>query len=123
MTHVVSAPADSSRRGQGVLDDPDMSASSDAGLLIAIARRRSDALAEAYRRHGPSIYFVAERKWGQRQAEQLTMEIFLTLWRRPDAVDLDRRSLRAHLLTHLGRTDTMAGTTPPQRGRVEALHQ
>ncbi len=88
-----------------------------------MARRRSDALAEAYRRHGPSIYRLAHDRWGQRRAEHETMEIFLALWRRPDAVDLDRGSLRAHLLANLGCTDTTTGTLPPRSepSRVGAL--
>ncbi len=114
MTDVVSAPTDLSRRGQRALADPDVGALSDAGLVIAMARGRSDALAEAYRRHGPSIYRLAHDRWGQRRAEHETMEIFLALWRRPDAADLDRGSLRSHLLAHLGRTDTTAATLPPE---------
>lgn len=123
MTHSVSAPTRLSRRGAKARVDPDVGTLSDAGLVIAMARGRSDALAEAYRRHGPSIYHLAQRRWGQRRAEHVTMEIFLALWRRPDVVDLDQGSLRAHLLAHLGRTDTMTGTTTPgpAPGRVEAL--
>lgn len=113
MTHVVSALADLRRRGRRAPVRPDVSALSDAGLLIAITRRRSDALAEAYRRHGPSIYRLAHDRWGQRRAEHETMEIFLTLWRRPETVDLDKGSLRAHLMAHLGCTDT---TTTPTIG-------
>ncbi len=125
MTHVVSAAARLSRRDAKVLVDPDVGALSDAGLVISMARGRSEALAEAYRRHGPSIYHLTQRRWGQRRAEHVTMEIFLALWRRPEAVNLDQGSLLTHLLAHLGRTDTTAGTTPPgpAAGRVEALRR
>lgn len=111
MTDVVSAPADPSRRGRRTLVHSDVGALSDASLVIAIARGRRDALAEAYRRHGPSIYRLAHDRWGQRRAEHKTVEIFLALWRRPDAVDLDRGSLRTHLVAHLGCTGTATLST------------
>lgn len=109
MTEVVSTrTAMSGRRGRdrGALEGQVASALSDAGLVIAMARGRSDALAESYRRYGLSVYGLAESRWGQRRGEVATLEIFLALWRRPDTVDLDRGSLRSHLMAGLGPIDT-----------------
>lgn len=131
MTDVGLAAADLSRRGRRALVHRDVGALSDAALVIAMARGRSDALAEAYRRHGPSIYRLAHDRWGQRRAEHETMEIFLALWRRPETVDLDKGSLRAHLLAHLPRTGTttktiehrMSSRRGREPGRVEVLRR
>jgi RNA polymerase sigma-70 factor (ECF subfamily) len=56
---------------------------SDAGLVVAVARGRADALAEAYRRHGPAVYGLAGWLCGPGQAEEVTRAVFVSLWHSP----------------------------------------
>jgi RNA polymerase sigma-70 factor (ECF subfamily) len=77
--------------------DPD--GRSDAQLVVAVARQRDDALAELYRRHGGAVLGLARRVTGDRgEAEDVTQEVFLRLWRQPDRFDPARGSLRSFLL-------------------------
>ncbi len=69
---------------------------SDGGLVISIARGSHDALAEAYSRHGASVHAVARRVCDDRAAD-VTQEVFLGLWRRPERFDPDRGTLLAFL--------------------------
>lgn len=72
---------------------------SDAALVVAIARSHQDALAEAYRRHGASVFSLARRVLTDRaMAEDVTQEVFLQLWTRPERFDPERGSLRSYLL-------------------------
>ncbi len=71
----------------------------DAALVVAIGRYRQDALAEAYRRHGGAVFGLARRLLGDpHRAEEVTQEVFLRLWDRPDRYDAERGSLRSFLL-------------------------
>lgn len=73
---------------------------SDAQLVVSIARFGEDALAEAYRRHGGAVYGLARRVTGDGgDAEDVTQEVFLRLWNRPDRYDAARGTLRSFLLT------------------------
>ncbi len=73
---------------------------SDPQLVVAVARFRQDALAEAYRRHGTAVYALAGRVVGDlAEAEDITQEVFLRLWNHPDRFDPARGSLRSFLLT------------------------
>ena len=79
----------------------DLSAASDAALVVAISRYHHEALAEAYRRHGGAVFGLARRVLGDAAvAEELAQEVFLQLWDRPDRFDPARGSLRAFLLAH-----------------------
>ncbi len=78
---------------------PDMSEVSDSQLVVGIARFRDDALAEAYRRHGGAVYGLARRVTGDAvEAEDVTQEVFVRLWRQPERYDASRGSLRSFLL-------------------------
>lgn len=71
----------------------------DAQLVVAVGRFRDDALAELYRRHGGAVYGLARRVTGDPAlAEDVTQEVFVRLWDRPDRFDPSRGSLRSFLL-------------------------
>jgi RNA polymerase sigma-70 factor (ECF subfamily) len=78
----------------------DLATASDATLVVAIARWQESALAEAYRRHGGAVHGLAGRLLSSPSgADDVTQEVFLDLWRRPEQYDADRGSLRTFLLT------------------------
>jgi RNA polymerase sigma-70 factor, ECF subfamily len=73
---------------------------SDAQLVTSIARYSEIALAEVYRRHGGAVYGLARRVLNNaHEAEDVTQEVFLRLWNRPDRFDPGRGTLRSFLLT------------------------
>jgi RNA polymerase sigma-70 factor, ECF subfamily len=74
---------------------------SDAQLVVLVGRYNDGALAEIYRRHGRSVYGLARKVVTDgTEAEDITQEIFLNLWRHPSSFDSARGSLRTFLLTH-----------------------
>jgi RNA polymerase sigma-70 factor (ECF subfamily) len=80
---------------------PEVRSVGDAALVVAIARWREDALAEAYRRHAGAVYALACRLLADPgRAEEVVQEVFLRLWHQPERFDPDRGSLRAFLLAH-----------------------
>lgn len=81
--------------GEGVRD------MTDAGLVTAMTATVVDALAEAYDRHGRFVYGLGLRLSGQRQAEAMTREVFLALWRSPTDFVKPAGSLRATLMADL----------------------
>jgi RNA polymerase sigma-70 factor, ECF subfamily len=73
---------------------------SDATLVVAVGRWQDHALAEVYRRHGGSVHALARRVLGsETAADDVTQEVFLDLWRRPEQYDAGRGALRTFLLT------------------------
>jgi RNA polymerase sigma-70 factor (ECF subfamily) len=73
--------------------------SSDAVLVVAVARRDQEALAELYRRHGGSLFCAALRVLSVRQlAEEAVQDILIRLWQNPERFDPARGSLRSFLL-------------------------
>jgi RNA polymerase sigma-70 factor, ECF subfamily len=77
----------------------DLERASDATIVVAIARWHEPALAEAYRRHGGAVHALARRVSGSTElADDVTQEVFLTLWERPERFDASRGSLRSFLL-------------------------
>lgn len=99
-------------------DAPDLSAASDATLVIAISRYREDALAEIYRRHAGSVFGLARRLLADRgDAEEVLQEVFVRLWERPERFDPARGSLRAFLLAqcHTRAIDRLRSDTARRR--------
>lgn len=73
--------------------------SSDAALVVAVARRDQGALAELYRRHGGSLFCAALRVLSVRPlAEEAVQDIFIRLWQNPERFEPARGSLRSFLL-------------------------
>jgi RNA polymerase sigma-70 factor (ECF subfamily) len=73
------------------------SSSSDAALLNDLESKQSSALGHLYRRYGSVVYGVAFKMLqSQPEAEDLTQEIFLSLWHHP----IDPRK-HVHLLRYL----------------------
>jgi RNA polymerase sigma-70 factor (ECF subfamily) len=100
----------------------DLRDASDAALVLAIARYRNDALAEAYRRHAGPVFGLARRLLNdQARAEEVVQEVFLRLWSAPDRYDPERGSLRSFLLAHChGRSVDLIRADAARRRREEA---
>ena len=78
----------------------DFSTLSDAVLVVAIGRWAEAALAEVYRRHGGAVHALAQRLLGPGgRADDVTQDVFVELWNRPERFDPDRGSLRTFLMT------------------------
>jgi RNA polymerase sigma-70 factor (ECF subfamily) len=94
---------------------------SDAVLVLAIARYRQEALAEAYRRHAGAVYGLARRLLATPAlAEEVVQEVFLRLWNQPDRYDPDRGTLRSYLLSHThGRSVDLLRAEGARRAREE----
>lgn len=89
------------RRG-GARDDrvTDYKAATDEQLVEALEIRDERALETLYDRHGDYVYSVCLRMVGDVQlAEDLSQEVFLRLWRRPDLFDVSRGRFLTWLLS------------------------
>lgn len=92
---------------------------SDAQLVTSIARYSEVALAEVYRRHGRAVYGLARRVIRDAaEAEDVTQDVFLRLWREPSRFDPERGSLRSFLLAQAhGRAVDVVRSTSSRRAR------
>lgn len=90
--------ATSSRDGEATSESvPDRS--EDAALVASIGLQRHSALERAYQRHSDAVSRLARRVVLDRAlAEEVTQEVFLRLWSKPQRFDPCRGSLRSFLL-------------------------
>lgn len=99
----------------------DLTAASDAVLVVAISRYRQDALAEAYRRHAGAVFALARRLLRDAAlAEEIVQEVFLRVWNNPEKFDPERGSLRSYLLAQChGRSVDLLRSETARRIREE----
>ncbi len=96
---------------------------SDGRLVISIATGSHDALAEAYSRHGASVHGVAQRMCGDRAAD-VTQDVFLGLWRRPERFDPERGALGTFLRVQAhGRAVDLLRSDGARRAREVTDHR
>lgn len=119
MTAVLVAP-----RGR-TLDDVEDPVRADRsrgdGVLLARLTAGDDrALASVYELHGPVVHGIARRvTCDAGLAVDVTQDVFVALWQRPDRVDLGRGTLRAYLCVLAHRRAVDAVRTSERRGRAE----
>ena len=78
----------------------DYGTAADDRLVIALEVRDERALETLYDRYGDYVYSVCLRMVGDVQlAEDLSQEVFLRLWRRPDLYDVSRGRFLTWLLS------------------------
>jgi RNA polymerase sigma-70 factor (ECF subfamily) len=93
----------------------------DGDLIAAVATRNESALEEAYRRHSSSVYGLARRLLRNPEfADEVTQEIFVRLWNRPERFDPGRGTLRSFLLADAhGRSVDLIRAETARRTREE----
>jgi len=99
----------------------ELRAASDANLVVAIGRFRSEALEEVYRRHSGPAFGLAQRICNDRTlAEEIVQEVFLRLWNEPERFDPARGALRSFLLAQVhGRSVDLVRAESARRVREE----
>jgi RNA polymerase sigma-70 factor (ECF subfamily) len=105
-------------------DGREVRALSDARLVAAMTAGSKEALSEIYSRYGSSIYGLACLLCRPKSAEDVTHEVFLALWHKPDAFNPDRSSLGSYLLAlaHGRAVSLLRSETPgPSDEATEAL--
>jgi RNA polymerase sigma-70 factor (ECF subfamily) len=98
--------------------DRDTTSMSDAALMMAVARYEEDAVRELYRRHGRSVFGLANRLLRDRaQAEEVLQDLFVRLWERPERFDPAKGALKSFLLreTHSRCVDRLRSDTARRR--------
>ena len=103
----------------------DLTLASDATLVVAVARYRQEALAEAYRRHAGAVYALARRLLNEQSlAEEVVQEVFFRLWDTPEKFDAARGTLRSYLLAQChGRSVDLIRSEQSRRHREVKEHR
>jgi RNA polymerase sigma-70 factor, ECF subfamily len=71
----------------------------DAALVRLLGERRTEALAELYRRHAPSLLALGQRILGEiSDAEEILQEAFLYVWNHSERYDANRSSVSTWLV-------------------------
>lgn len=94
----------------------------DRDLARRLVAGDEDALAEAYDLYSSLVFGLAHRVTGNRAlAEDITQDVFVRLWTRPEGFDAERGSLRTYLgmLTH-GRAVDVVRSDAGRRDREDA---
>ena len=96
---------------------------SDGELVAAIAEQDQRALAEAFRRHSPSVAGLARRVLDDEAlAQDVVQDIFVRLWDEPGRFDSSRGSLRTLLLTQAhGRSVDIIRTREARKKREDRM--
>lgn len=71
----------------------------DRQLVARMIAGDDSALADAYDQFGPLVHGIAQRTVGATHASDVTQEVFVALWQRPDGFDAQHGSLRTYLAT------------------------
>jgi RNA polymerase sigma-70 factor (ECF subfamily) len=90
----------------------------DGGLVDAIAGRDDGAFVEVLERNRAPVHAFARRLVADDgRAEEITQDVFLGLWERPDRFDASRGSLRSFLLakTHSRAIDVIRADSSRRR--------
>jgi len=96
----------------------------EALLAARLAAGDDEALAEIWQRYGSLVFGLARRLTGDSAvAEDVTQEVFVTLWQHPERFDADRGSLRAYLGVHAQRRAIDAMRREGRRAEREHRHQ
>lgn len=78
----------------------DEAAFEDVELVRAVANSDESALSEVYRRHGGQVFGLAKRVIrDEEMARDIAQDVFVSLWKKPEAFNASRGSLRTFLLT------------------------
>lgn len=72
--------------------------STDAGLATRLLHRDESALAEVYDLYAGMVFGVLSRMVNHALAQEVTQDVFLRLWERPEAYDFKRAGLKSYLL-------------------------
>lgn len=71
----------------------------DRQLIARMIAGDDSALADAYDQFSPLVHGIALRTVGRDQANDVTQEVFVALWQRPEGFDDRHGSLRTYLAT------------------------
>lgn len=90
----------------------------DADLVRGVTERDETALAEIYRRHGGQVFGLAKRIIRDEElSRDIAQDVFVSLWKKPEAFDGSRGSLRSFLLakTHSRAIDVIRSESSRRR--------
>ncbi len=93
----------------------------DRDLAALIETRSDQAFREVYRRQARHVYGLALRLTRNRVlAQDVTQEVFVRFWNRPEAYDPERGTIRSFLLSHThGRSIDLIRSESSRRTREE----